>query len=64
MYNYFFILSLSPENIVILEEFEKELRDLMMTTPLSDALTKVVEYLVSAEALVEPQISEGEGFSE
>ena len=59
-YNSFFSL----ENISIPLEIEEDLHNLIVTSPLSTALHKVVEYLISTEALVEPQLSEEESVDE
>ncbi|KAK3786069.1 hypothetical protein RRG08_058131 [Elysia crispata] len=57
-------VKLSPENISIPLEIEEDLHNLIVTSPLSTALHKVVEYLISTEALVEPQLSEEESVDE
>ncbi|GFS06123.1 hypothetical protein ElyMa_004699000 [Elysia marginata] len=53
-------VKLSPKNIPIPVEVEEELCHLMLTNPLSSALTRVVQYLTSTGALVEPQLSDEE----
>ncbi|RUS78364.1 hypothetical protein EGW08_013884 [Elysia chlorotica] len=55
-------VQLSKENISISEEIEEELRHSILTSPFSTAVNKVVEFLISTEALVEPQSSEAGEF--